>query len=161
LLTSREALAHAAAGDSQGFTAAITRAWRDVDRGFTDDAPVWVRFMDSWEITALEGRGHSYLGDHSAAATLYRKSLEATLRPRSSAIYRAGLAAALAGSGDVTGAVAEGMVVLTALDAGGVMSPRALARLHPVRQAAARDRRGQDFCAQYDQRGGVHSPRCH
>ncbi|MBV9011044.1 MAG: helix-turn-helix transcriptional regulator [Pseudonocardiales bacterium] len=153
LLASREALAHAAAGDSQGFMVAITRAWREVDREFTDDAPVWVRFMDSWEITALEGRGRSYLGDHSAAATLYRKSLKATLRPRSSAIYRAGLAAALAGSGDVNGAVAEATVVLTALDTGGVMSPRALARLHPVRQAAARDRQGEQFCAHYDQLG--------
>jgi transcriptional regulator with XRE-family HTH domain len=154
-LASHEAVAHAAAGDRQGFTAAITRAWREVDRGFTDDKPGWLQFfMDSSDITALEGRGHSYLGDHAAAAALYRRSLDDTTS-RNNAVYRAGLAAALAGSGDVTGAVAEGTVVLTALGTGGVMSPRALARLHPVRQAAARDRRGQDFCTQYDQRGAL------
>jgi transcriptional regulator with XRE-family HTH domain len=153
LLATREAVAHAAAGDSQGFTGAITRAWREVDRGFADDAPGWLRFVDSSAITALEGRGRSYLGDPAAAAPLYRRSLEATLRPRGSAIYRAGLAAELAASGDVTGAVAEGMVVLTALDTGGVMSPRTLARLHPLRQAAAHNRQGEDFCARYDQIG--------
>lgn len=155
LLASREAVAHAAVGDHRGFTFAITRAWREVDRGFADDAPVWLRFVDSSEITALEGRGRSYLGDPCTAAALYQRSLEATLSPRGSAIYRAGLAAALAASGDVTGAVAEGMIVLPALNTGGVMSPRTLARLRPVRQAAARDRRGEDFCAHYDQIGSL------
>jgi transcriptional regulator with XRE-family HTH domain len=155
LLASREAVAHAATGDSQGFTVAITRAWREVDRGFADDAPVWLRFVNSSEIMAQEARGRSYLGDSVAAAALYRRSLEATLGARNSAIYRAGLAAALAASGDVTGAVAEGMVVLSALNTGGVMSPRTLARLHPVRQAAARDRIGEEFCAYYDQIGSL------
>jgi hypothetical protein len=61
--------------------------------------------MDSSDITALEGRGRSYLGDHAAAAALYRRSLD-DATSRSNAVYRAGLAAALAGSGDVTGAVA-------------------------------------------------------
>jgi len=40
LLATREAIAHAAVGDSQGFMVAITQAWREVDRGFADDAPV-------------------------------------------------------------------------------------------------------------------------
>jgi hypothetical protein len=57
----------------------------------------------------------------------------------------------VAASGDVAGAMVEGRVVLTALGTGGVMSPRTLAKLQPVRRAAAQDRRGEDFCAHYDQ----------
>ena len=155
LLASREAGSHAAVGDRQGFTVAIGRAWREVDRGFADEGPVWLRFVNSSEIAAREATGRSYRGDSVAAAALYRRSLEATLSPRNGAIYRAGLAAALAASGDVTGAVAEGMVVLPSLDKGGIMSPRTLAWLEPVRRAAARDRRGEDFCAHYDQIGAL------
>lgn len=155
LLASREAVAHAAVGDSQGFTVAIARAWREVDRGFADGGPVWLRFVNSSEIATAEARGRLQLGESDAAAALYRTSLDTTLSPRNGAIYRAGLAAALAASGDVAGAMAEGMVVLSTLDTGGIMSPRTFARLQPVRRAAARDRRGEDFCAQYDQIGSV------
>ncbi len=154
LLAAREATAHAAAGDRQGFTVAIGRAWRQVDRGFTEDAPVWLRFVNSSEIAVHEARGRLYLGDSAASAALYRRSLEATLSPRNGAIYRAGLAASLAAGGDVAGAVAEGMVVLPALE-GGINSPRILAVLHPVRQVAAQDRRGKDFCDHYDQVGNL------
>jgi hypothetical protein len=151
LLASREATAHAAAGDNRGFTVAIGRAWREMDRGFVDDGPVWLRFVNSSEIATAEARGCSYLGDPVAAAALYRRSLDATLSPRNDAVYRAELADALAASGDVTGAMTEGRVVLTALGTGGIMSPRTLAKLHPVRRAAAQDRSGEDFCAHYDQ----------
>lgn len=155
LLAAREATAHAAAGDSQGFTVAIARAWREVDRGFADGGPVWLRFVNSSEITAQEALGRLYLEDPVSAAALCRRSLDAPLSPRNSASYRANLARALAASGDVSGAMAEGTVVLTALDTGGIMSPRTLAKLQPVRRAAARDRRGEEFCAQYDQMGGL------
>jgi len=155
LLASREAIAHAVAGDTPGFTAAIARAWREADRGFVDDGPVWLRFVNSSEIATAEACGRLYLGDADAAAALYRRSLDATLGARNSAIYRAGLAAALAAGGDVTSGVAEGTVVLAALDTGGIMSPRALAMLHPVRRAAAQNRGGEDFCARYDQIGGL------
>lgn len=153
LLAAREAVAHAAAGDSQGFTVAIARAWREVDRGFSDDGPVWLRFVNSSEIMAQEALGRLYLGDPVSAAALCRRSLDAPLSDRNSASYRANLARALAASGDVTGAMAEGTVVLTALDTGRIMSPRTLAKLQPVRQAAAQDRRGEGFCAHYDQIG--------
>ncbi|MEO7193261.1 MAG: hypothetical protein ABIZ05_00320 [Pseudonocardiaceae bacterium] len=155
LLASREAIAHAAVGDSQGFGAAIARAWREVDRGFVDGEPVWLEFVNSSEIAVQEARGRLFLGDADAAAALYRRSLDAALGARNGANYRSGLAVSLAASGDVTGAVAEGAVVLTALDTGGVMSPRTLARLHPVRQAAAQNRGGEDFCAHYDQIGSL------
>jgi transcriptional regulator with XRE-family HTH domain len=153
LLAAREATAHAAVGDSKGFTVAIGRAWREVDRGFADDGPVWLRFVNSSEIESQEACGRLFLGDPVSAAALYRRSLDAPLSPRNSAGYRAGLARALAASGDVTDAMTEGRVVLTALDAGGVMSPRTLSKLHPVRQSAAQDRRGEDFCDHYDQIG--------
>jgi transcriptional regulator with XRE-family HTH domain len=155
LLASREAVSHAAAGDSQRFTVAMTRAWREMDRGFANDGPVWLRFVNSSEIMTAEAKGRSYLGDHIAAAALYRRSLDAALSARNGANYRAGLAAALVASGDVTNAVDEGAVVLAALDTGGVMSPRTLARLHPVRQAAAQNRSGEEFCAHYDQIGNL------
>lgn len=155
LLASREAVSYAAVGDRQMFTVAIARAWREVDRGFADDGPVWLRFVNSSEITAREATSRLYLGDSASAAELYRKSLDATLSPRNGAIYRAGLAAALAVSGDVASAVAEGMVVLAALNEGGIMSPRTLVWLEPVRRAAAQDRRGEDFCAHYDQIGNL------
>ncbi len=155
LLASREAIAHAAVGDSQGFAVAIARAWREVDRGFADDGPVLLRFVNSSEIAAQEARGRLYLGDSVAAAALYRRSLDATLGDRDGASYRATLAAAMAASGDVTGAVVEGMVVLSALDSGGIMSARTLAALQPVRRAAAQDPRSEDFCARYDQIGSV------
>lgn len=115
LLAAREANAHAAAGNSQGFTAAIARAWREMDRGFADDGPVWLRFVNSSEIAGLEAIGRLDLGDFDAAAALYRKSLEAELGARNGAITRAGLAAALVASGDVASAVEEGAVVLAAL----------------------------------------------
>lgn len=152
LLAAREATAHAAAGDRQGFTVAIARAWRQVDRGFAENAPVWLRFVNSSEIAVQEARGRLFLGDSAAASTLYRRSLEATLSDRNSANYRAQLAASLAASGDVTSAVTEGMIVLSALE-GGITSPRTLAVLQPVRRIAALDRRGKDFCAYYDQIG--------
>lgn len=155
LLAAREAIAHAAAGDSHGFSVAITRAWREVDRGFADDAPAWLRFVTSSEITVHEAKGRSFLGDHTSASQLYRSSLDATLGSRNCANYRAQLAAALAASGDVSGAVTEGMVVLPTLGEGGVISPRTLAELQPVRLAAAQDSRGEEFCAYYDRIGNL------
>ncbi|MGH3848322.1 MAG: helix-turn-helix domain-containing protein [Pseudonocardiaceae bacterium] len=155
LLASREAIARAAAGDSRGFTAAIARAWREADRGFVDDGPVWLGFVNNSEIAVHEARGRLFLEDPVSAAALYRKSLDAALGARNGANYRSSLAAALAASGDVTGAVTEGTIVLAALDKGGIMSPRTLAALHPVRQAAAHNRGGEDFCARYDQIGSL------
>jgi len=154
LLASRAAIAHAAAGDSQGFTTAISRAWREVDRGFADETPIWLRFVNISEIEVQEARGRLFLGEPVAAADLFRRSLAATLSDRNSAAYRAHLAAALVASGDTAGAVAEGMVVLPALDKGGVMSPRTLDLLQPVRRAAAGERTGEVFCAHYDRRIG-------
>jgi hypothetical protein len=153
LLASREAIAHAVAHDDQGFRVAIARTWREVDRGLPDDGPAWLRFVNSSEIVVQEARGRLFLGDPDRAVALYRRSLDAALSDRNHANYRAHLATALAASGDVSGALEEGMAVLAALDNGGIMSPRTLTTLQPVRWAAARDRNGEGFCAHYDQIG--------
>lgn len=95
-------------------------------------------------------RGHLFLGDPDRAVALHRRSLNTGLGDRNHANYRAHLAAALAVSGDVSSATEEGMTVLTALAGSGIMSPRTLAALQPVRRAAARDCSGKGFCAHYD-----------
>jgi transcriptional regulator with XRE-family HTH domain len=154
LLASRAAIAHAAAGDKQGFTTAISRAWREVDRGFVKEAPVWLRFVNSSEIEVQEARGRLFLGEPVAAVALFRRSLAAAFSERNSVAQRAQLAAALVASGDTVGAVAEGMVVLPELDKGGIMSPRTLDMLQPVRRAAVANRTGEDFCSYYDRRIG-------
>lgn len=154
LLAAREALAHAAVGDGNGFNAAMTRAWREMDREPTNDdrpgRPGWLGFVNRSEIAVHEARGRLCLGDVDAAVRLYRSSLDAELSPRNAGIYRARLAAALAASGDVSDAVAEGMTVLPAIDKGGVPSPRTIHILRLVRSVAARDCRGEEFCTQYD-----------
>ncbi len=153
LLASREAIAHATARDHQGFRVAITRAWREVDRDLTHENPTWLQFVNSSEIAVQEARGRLILGDTSGAVVLYRKSLNATLSDRNHAIYRAHLAAALAASGDIRGALEEGTAVLAALEHHGIVSQRIISTLQPVRRAAARDHQGDYFRAQYDEIG--------
>jgi hypothetical protein len=150
LLASREAIAHAVARDEQGFRVAIARAWREVDRGPSENGPAWLRFVNSSEIETQEARGRLFLGNPDRAVALHQRSLNTGLGDRNHANYRAHLAAALAASGDVSSATEEGMTVLAALNNGGIMSPRTLAALQPVRRAAARDRSGKGFCAHYD-----------
>lgn len=150
LLASREAIAHATAQDRQGFSVAIARAWRGIDRDLPNDGPAWLRFVNRSEIAVQEARGRLFLGDPAGAVALHRRSMEAILSDRNDANYRAHLAAALAASGDVNGAVEEGAIVLAALDNGRIMSPRTLVTLQPVRRAAARDYGGDCFCAHYD-----------
>lgn len=150
LLAGREAIAHAAVGDRDGFNAAITRAKREIDRTkFAKDEAVWLRFVTASEITVHEAKGRSYLGDLDTASTLYRASLEEpSLSPRNRANYHAQLAATLATRGNAAEAVSEGLAVLPALERQ-VASPRTIAELRPVRQVA-RDRKDDEFCGRYD-----------
>lgn len=155
LLAAREAIAHAAVGDEGSFSAAMTRAWREMERASADEPPVWLRFVNRSEITVHEAKGRAYLGDPAAAANLYRTSLDEQLSARNGANYRAQLATALAASGDLVGALAEGMSVLPALGEGRITSPRTIAELHGLRRAAATHRGGSEFCACYDRVAGV------
>ncbi|MBV9312466.1 MAG: helix-turn-helix transcriptional regulator [Pseudonocardia sp.] len=152
LLAARQALAHSAVGDSTGFHAAMSQAWRQMDKEQTEERPGWLRFVSRSEIASHEARGRWYLGSPSGAADLYRTNcLAAELSPRNEAATRASLAAALAASGDFASAFVEGAAVLSALDAGGVRSQRTIRRLQPVRQLAAKHDRGGDFPQHYDQ----------
>jgi transcriptional regulator with XRE-family HTH domain len=150
LIAAREAVARAAAGDSAGFRAAISRAWRELGREHerSDGDPAWLGFVRPAEITVHEAKGLVFLGAQGAAA-LYRDSLmDPSLTPRNRAVYQAQLAAVITANGDVVQAVAEADDVLSLL-AGLVSSPRALAQLRPVRTAA--ERAGMaEFCARYD-----------
>jgi transcriptional regulator with XRE-family HTH domain len=149
LLAARQAIAYAAVGDSQGFRTAITRAWRELDRGWTDEDPVWLHFVIPAEITIHEAKGRTYLGDQVAAIGLYQQSLENPgLSRRNRACYQAQFAAALAGGGEAAGAVAEGLAVLPALEET-VASPRVLRELRPVRSAAEQVG-AEEFCERYD-----------
>ena len=149
LLAARQAIAHAAVGDSQGFRTAITRAWRELDRGWTEEDPVWLHFVIPAEITIHEAKGRTYLGDQCAAIGLYQQSLENPgLSRRNRACYQAQFAAALASGGETAGAVAEGLAVLPVLEET-VASPRVLRELRPVR-SAAEQAGAQEFCERYD-----------
>jgi hypothetical protein len=70
------------------------------------------------------------------------------LSRRNRACYQAQFAAALAGGGETSGAVAEGLAVLPALEET-VASPRVLRELQPVRSAAEQVG-AQEFCERYD-----------
>ncbi|WP_330228372.1 helix-turn-helix domain-containing protein [Nocardia sp. NBC_00508] len=150
--SAREAVAHAAIGERQEFEQAITRAWREVDRGLDDaDEPVWLHHVTPTEIKSIEARGRVYLGQHGRAVSIYRETIgnRGAQPPRDEASYRAYLAAALAGLGDTTSAITEAHAALTLLE-GPVNSPRLLAELRPVRVAAACSRGHEHFRVRFD-----------
>ncbi|MBF6466075.1 helix-turn-helix transcriptional regulator [Nocardia beijingensis] len=140
--SAREAVAHAAISERQDFEQAMTRAWREVDRGLDAiDEPVWLHHVTPFEIRSIEARGRAYLGQHDRAVGIYRETIgdRGTQSPRDEASYRAYYSAALAGLGDTTSAVTEAHTTLNLLEAQ-VNSPRLLAELRPVRVAATRTR---------------------
>jgi hypothetical protein len=149
LIAAREAIAHAALGDGHGFRTAITRAWRELERGPAPEDPLWLRFVVPAEISVHEAKGLTYLGDPRAAVEAYRTSMEdPDLSHRNRACYHSQLAAALARCGDVTGALGEGLAVLPILE-GRVASLRTLRELQPVR-SAAEQAGAEEFCARFD-----------
>ena len=155
LLAEREAVACAALGDARGFAGATARAWREMDRAQPNELPSWLRFVTPAEITSAEARGKRDLGNPADAVELLRTNMLANESPRNKAVDHASLTAALLDTGDLTGAFTEGMAVLPQLGAGKIDSPRAVAKLRVVRQAAARHRSGSDFGAAYDQLAGA------
>jgi transcriptional regulator with XRE-family HTH domain len=149
LIALRRANAASLLGDKPAFQSAITQARRELDRGASTEDPRWIQFVDESEISTQEAAGYQHLGDATTAAVLHRQSLdEPNLSRRNRACGRAQFAAALAQSGDVSGAVSEGMDVLPAL-AGGLTSLRTLNHLQPVRIAAERSA-AEEFCALFD-----------
>ncbi len=149
LFDARQALAHARLGDSAAFRAAITRAWRETDRGDPGDQPAWLDFARPAEIAVHEAKGLVSLGDPRNAASLLRDALQDEgISPRNRVMYRAHLATALAASGDTDDAMEHATTVLAQLE-GPVLSPRARTALSPVRAAAGRAG-ATGFCTRFD-----------
>ncbi|WP_433209560.1 hypothetical protein ACQP1G_42565 [Nocardia sp. CA-107356] len=134
LYAAREAVAHAAVGDSREAERAISHAWREADRGLDDpDDPPWLLYVTEAEIHSTEAKARVYLGQHDKAATIYHETIGTQqLQPRDEASYRVYYAASLAHLGDTHTAVAEGLTALTMLE-GAVRSPRLVSELRPVR----------------------------
>jgi transcriptional regulator with XRE-family HTH domain len=148
LIALRRADALCLLGHKPGFQAAITDARRELDQGVGDD-PAWIKFVDESEVLTHEARGLESLGDPATACELHRQSLdEPGLSPRNRACGQAQLAAALAGEGDVVGAIDEGTNALSVLESG-VASVRALNELRPARQAAEKIK-AEEFCTRFD-----------
>jgi transcriptional regulator with XRE-family HTH domain len=149
LFDARQALAHARLGDSAAFRAAITRAWRETDRGDPGDQPAWLDFARPAEIAVHEAKGLVSLGDPRNAASLLRDALQDEgISPRNRVMYSAHLATALAASGDTDDAMEHATTVLAQLE-GPVLSPRARTALSPVRAAAGRAG-ATGFCTRFD-----------
>jgi hypothetical protein len=149
LIALRRASAVSLLGDKSAFRSAIACARRELDRGPIDGDPEWVRFVDESEIATQEAVGHQNLGDPAAASVLHRQSLdEPGLSRRNRACGQAQLAAALAESGDTSGAVSEAMAVLPELS-DGVTSIRTLNHLRPVRIVAEKSA-AEEFCMRFD-----------
>jgi transcriptional regulator with XRE-family HTH domain len=156
LMDARQALAHARLGDSAAFRAAITRAWRETDRGDPGDQPAWLDFARPAEIAVHEAKGLVSLGDPRGAASLVRDALQDEgISPRNRVMYRAHLATALAVSGDTDDAMEHAATVLVQLE-GPVLSPRARTALSPVRAAAGRAG-ATGFCTRFDACGQLPS----
>ncbi|MGY1896629.1 helix-turn-helix domain-containing protein [Nocardia gipuzkoensis] len=136
-----EAVAYAAVGDTSSFEKALTRVWREADRGLDSrDDPAWLDCITEAELRVWEARGRKLLGQHSKAVTLCGESMGRAGNPhRDEASYRAYFAASLAGLGEVDAAIAAGHGALSLLE-GPVNSLRLVGELRPVRIVSERSR---------------------
>ncbi|MFD4406599.1 helix-turn-helix transcriptional regulator [Nocardia sp. NPDC058499] len=152
LYAAREAVAHAAVGDSRAAERAIALAWREADRGLDDpDDPIWLLYVTEAEIKSTEAKARVHLGHHEQAAEIYRDTIEiGDLQPRDEASYRAYYAATLAHLGDTHTAVTEGLAALTMLESS-VRSPRLVAELQPVRALTTSSTDADEFRTRFDQ----------
>lgn len=135
LFAAREAVAHAAVGDTRECQRALTRAAREVDRGIDNpDDPLWMHFVTPTEIQFIEAQAMMFLDQHDKAITVFRDAVDAAegCSLRDEASYRAYLASALAQQGDTSNAVTEGLSALTLLE-DSVKSPRLVAEMRTVR----------------------------
>ncbi|MCU1451364.1 MAG: Helix-turn-helix protein, partial [Acidimicrobiales bacterium] len=147
LIWMRRATASALLGDDLSVREGITNARRELERGPHPTDPDWAGFVTTSEVTGHEAGALTDQGHPGIAAGLLRTFLDDPRLPaRNEAFYRALLSTTLQKAGDTTGAVAEGLQVLSALE-GPVSSVRPLTTLKPVRAAAAE---GGEFAGRYD-----------
>lgn len=137
ILAAREGVAYAAVGDRRECERALAAAWRQVDRGLDDpDDPVRLHYITADEIRTIEAHALRYLGQHDAAATIYRDTINTGhYPPRDEASYRAYYVASLADLGDTQTALTEGLAALTLFE-GPVKSPRLLNEMRPLHRLA-------------------------
>ncbi|WP_458690379.1 helix-turn-helix domain-containing protein [Nocardia tengchongensis] len=152
-VATREAQAFAHLRDRQGFSRAISTAWREMDEATghepIDSCPVWLRYLTKSEVRYHEARGYTRLGDTNRAVELF-EAMERDAAGRNAVFYRAGKAATLASGGDITGAINEGLPVLADL-ADGMSSPRTVKILEPIRNAARDLPAATEFRDRYDE----------
>lgn len=149
-VSERQAIAHAQLGDEVAFRSAITAAHRELDRGPHETDPHWTRTVSHPEITVFEAQGKEALGLPAQAVRLRQAVLDdpAQEAPRDLANNRAGLAGALAQTGDLNQAIEHSLLILPELGTT-LTSGRVLQRLQPVRDAAAAAR-AAEFCERFD-----------
>jgi transcriptional regulator with XRE-family HTH domain len=139
LISVRVAQAAALLGERPAFDAAITRARRELDRHRRDigmPVPAWLRHVGHADITIAEAAGQADLGEMAGSLALYRQALAQASCPRDRALAAAGLAHALAVSGDRAEAVATALGQALPLLESGVTSARCLDQLRQVAAAA-------------------------
>ncbi|GLW98884.1 AAA family ATPase [Microtetraspora sp. NBRC 16547] len=91
LLALREAYAHSMLKDELAYRSAITKAWRELDRGPHEDDPPWVRFVDAAELTGNEGMAAINLGQARRAVQRFAEVVvEPRLGQHNRTYYRAG-----------------------------------------------------------------------
>ncbi|MGY0497404.1 hypothetical protein ACWZHB_02765 [Nocardia sp. FBN12] len=152
LVAARVAISHAAAQDAHGFDRAIGQAWREVDHGLDNSDDVWLQFVTVSEVRAHEAKGRRYLGHHASAADLYRAIADGSdSSPRDRVTYRACLAASLAGLGDRSAALEEGLTTVDVLEQQ-VQSRRIVREMQPLRALCdiAKDDASIEFRERYD-----------
>ncbi|WP_433600556.1 hypothetical protein ACQPXH_01450 [Nocardia sp. CA-135953] len=153
LIAVREAAALGVLGDADRFGQAIATAWRELERAeryeSVDDCPQWVRFVTPQEIRGHEARGCAAVGRIRAALGLYEVAVTEHASPSNIANMGAWAASAHAQVGDLDGALARALPVVTQLESA-VMSPRTVRTLIPVRKALETVPAGADFCARFD-----------
>ncbi|MGW1766721.1 hypothetical protein ACWCQL_21945 [Streptomyces sp. NPDC002073] len=142
ILATREARALAMLGDSASARTTLASAARlyEKDRG-SRPAPEWTQFHGPAELAAAQAELFTAAGHHKAAVQWLRRSLERqeATYARNEALQRAGLAGALARSGEVEEAVhhiEQGEALLTEVSSGRAREGLALARreldrIHP------------------------------
>lgn len=144
ILATREARALAMLGDSASARSTLANAARlyEQDRG-SRPAPDWTLFHGPAELASAQAELFTAAGHHRAAVSWLRRSLERqeTTYARNEALQRAGLAGALARSGEADEAahhIEQGEALLTEVSSGRAreglaVARRELDRIRPIR----------------------------
>lgn len=152
LIAAREAGAYGLMDDRSGFDRAMSTAWREMEAAEhfepITECPTWLRFVTPAEIRGHEARGLSEIGHQRRAIELFELACGEHAGPRNTVNIRAWTAAARVRAGDVTGALHEGLEVLTHLEQS-VTSPRTMRTLEPVVAATRDTSAGEGFRARY------------